>query len=196
MNRTLSFAAVPVVAAFALTGCPSMSEEDAQATWASIGKSLNNDDGPREQALSIDIAASATFDCRRSGDMDVASNLEADAGDGDLAVAFDYDINYNECRPDDETLDGDLAYRLAFSSVDVEDGRESALTYTYSGIIQVTDENGDVRDCVIDAEGFASSDIDREAGAEFRASREVRYEGSICGHEADSIASVSVDIDA
>ena len=196
----LGLTALPLLTAAALGGCTPMSEEEAAATWSSVGQSFNSSENSASQALTIDVSASATFNCRRDGTMDVASNLGADAGDGDLTVAFDYDVDYVDCQPNDDILNGSLDYRAALTSERTEDeegepdGRETTITYTYDGVILVTDEEGTTRECVVDAQGFATADIEHEAGAEFRASRSIRYEGTICGHDAESVANASVDI--
>jgi len=176
-------------------GSDNMSEEEAAASWSSVARSLSDDGGnTEEQALNIDINVDTEVDCRRSGEMSIDSQLGANAEDGDLVIAFDLGIDYDDCRFDDDTIDGDLDYSATFLSDRTEDGRESSLTYTYQGTIVVTDEDGEARTCVIDAEGVAQSEIAHEPGAEFRAGASVRYTGTICGHDADSVASASITI--
>lgn len=194
----LPLAAVAIVSAATIGACgdgsSQMNEDEAKQSWSAVARSLADDGATDEQALSIDVNVDTEVDCRRSGSMSIDSQFGAEAEDGDLSIAFDLGIDYDECRRDDETIDGDLDYSATFVSARTDDGRVSQMTYTYQGTVTVTDEDGDVRTCVIDAQGVAQADIAREPGEEFRAGVDIRYTGTICGHDAESIASADITI--
>ena len=195
----LPLTACAIVSAAAIGACggagksSNMSEEEAQRNWSAVARSLS-DDGGNEQALRIDVSVDADVECRRGGDMSIDSQLGAEAEGGDLTIAFDLGIDYDQCRFDVDTIDGSLAYSATFVSERTDDGRVSQMTYTYNGLVTVTDADGTVRDCYIDAEGVAQAEIAREPGEEFRAGIDVRFTGTICGYDAEKIASASITI--
>ncbi len=182
---------VVVVAASLANGCGPMSADDARAAWSSVGRSIDPSSG-REQALSVNFDTDTSLDCLRSGRMKVEANVDAAAEDGDLQLAFDLGLQYFACQPDEDTIDGNLDYVAAFSSTGSDVGRSSALQYTYEGTLQVTKADGTVQECVIDATGTANSEIEQLPGAEFHASADVDYQGTICGQDADVVAGFDV----
>ena len=96
---------------------------------------------------------------------------------------FDLTISFDSCRTQDVRIDGELSYTGQES---FESGNESASSrfefeyvgeLSFSGAVDLT--------CTIDVSGKTSTSID---GTNVKAEAELR--GSICGHDAEAVASL------
>lgn len=153
------------------------------------------DDGDAESAAQGWRAASAAMQ-QAAGDFEA----EVEPGDtdridvtcpggGTIAIdgsvsdeAFDFTISFEGCRTQDVRIDGELSYAGEASTQAGNDSATSRLDFQYAGELSFT---GAVDlTCTIDVSGKTSTSVD---GTNVQAEAELH--GSICGHDANAIAS-------
>jgi hypothetical protein len=195
----LSFVAV------ALTGC-GVSEQDSKKLWSSIEASLGHSaGGTKQQALSVGI--NFDVDCANGGtasldaSLDVGGTDTGAARDGAVGVdpnptpgvntlnaLFGYDVAYDRCQPDDNTLNGDLKYEaeLVATSTDAAAGVDVQTLYRGS----VTSSGATNGTCDVDVTGQIQAAAGEGPGDEFQSGVHIVYSGTICGHDASQVLNV------
>ena len=97
---------------------------------------------------------------------------------------FDLTVSFDGCRTQDVQIDGELSYAGEASTEAGNESASSRLEFQYvgelsfSGAVDLT--------CTIDVSGKTSTSID---GTNVQAEAELH--GSICGHDAEAVASFS-----
>lgn len=175
-----------------LSSACGMSPEDSRATWGSVKNALGGDQG---QALSITF--DAEVDCQVSGELELATRLAIGDDAAEYAegadVAFGYEIEFRACRPDENTLDGNLEYAALVSTDVTEDSATAQIVFVYQGVVNVSgEENGT---CEVDMRGYVDASAVGSPGEEFDANVDVVYEGTVCGNDASETLNVSVSSD-
>jgi hypothetical protein len=185
-----------VVSVLVLSSACGMSPEDSRATWGSVKNAMGGGSG---QALSITF--DTEVDCEVSGELELAAHLDigedATAYAENADVAFGYEIEFRSCRPDENTLDGQLEYAALVSTDVTEDSASAQIVFVYEGTVNVSgEENGT---CEVDMRGYVDANAvggtAGEPGDEFNASVDVVYEGTVCGNDASETLNVSVSSD-
>jgi hypothetical protein len=189
--------------AVALSAC-GVSEQDSKKLWSSIESSLGHGSGAtKQQALSVGI--NFDLDCANGGTASLDAGLDvtqdnaardgalgstgSDTGNTDtLNALFGYDVTYDRCRPDDNTLDGDLKYEatLVATSTDAAAGVDVQTLYRGS-VTSSGDTNGT---CDVDVTGHIQAAAGEGPGDEFDSGVHVVYSGTICGHDASQVLNV------
>ena len=176
----------------AVSGCQ-LNQEDSREVWGTVSNKLGT---PSGQALTASNTLTLTRDCEDGGEMTFDGSFEADTESEDvgdelsLSAAFEYNVTFEGCQEDGDTIDGVLVYS---STLDVSagDGEASAaLLFHYDGSIAVQGEHSGA--CTIDMDGHFEASASEEIGS---AGASFVYEGSICGHDASETLSVSVSAD-
>jgi hypothetical protein len=170
-------------------GC-GVSPQDTRAMWSSVQKTLGAR-GANTQALSVSVGLE--MDCAKGGTADVTVNLNIDDDSPlfDLAALFGYEIEYEACQPDVNTLDGDLKYAASLVADRTDDGGVLTIRTLYRGTITVSGESNYT--CDIDVTGSLDAAAYERPGDEFAASVHMEYSGTICDQDADEVLDVSVD---
>ncbi len=183
--------ALTILALSALAAC-GVNPADSGKVWRSVTRTLGADSG-NQQALS----ASFTFevDCENGGEAELEALFDLDDETaGHLAAVFGYQIRYDECQPDDNTLDGELNYDATVVADHTDNGGLLTVRTTYQGVVTSTGEaNGT---CEIDVVGTLDAAAYELPGEEFHAQVDATYTGTICGNEVDEVFSASADVDA
>src|SRR4051794_19693141 len=102
------FVAVVGVVVVGGAGC-GVSPEQSKKLWTSIESSLGHPSGStRQQALSVGL--DFNVDCAEGGTASLKANLDVTGSntgvDSALNALFGYDVTYERCQPDENTLDG------------------------------------------------------------------------------------------
>src|SRR5687768_4276603 len=102
-----------------LAGC-GVNPDDSRALWGSVQKSFGG--GTNTQALSVSV--DLEVDCLKGGEADISVVLDVDDDSPlfDLTALFGYDIGYDDCQPDDNTLNGDLHYAASLVADETDEG--------------------------------------------------------------------------
>src|SRR5690349_20863784 len=104
MRTTAIASLLVVIAGLALAGC-GVDDQHTQLMWRSIQSSLGKASG-HQQALTASASFDFSVECEQSGDADLTSRVEVTTPfDNAVNVLFGYDVTYNECQPDENTLD-------------------------------------------------------------------------------------------
>jgi hypothetical protein len=196
--RTTAIASLLVITALVAfsSGC-GVDDQHTQLMWRSIQSSLGKTQG-HGQALTASFDFS--IECEESGDADLTARVDVTSPlEHAVNVLFGYDVTYNECRPDENTLDGELHYAAVVDAGASDAGAAVNIDYTYEGSVTSTgDSNGT---CDIDVTGHldaSASHADATAagpGDEFASDAHVVYDGTICGHDAHEVLNADADVD-
>jgi hypothetical protein len=167
----------------ALVGCAQMSERDARATFASVESALHGGSHDRGQALSVDV--DFDLDCRYGGELQFRGALDTDdKQEGAFDATFEYDVTFDECENDENTVDGNVQYASMFGA-DWGDGRADVeYVYVYRGSVVVTGDTEGV--CDFDVTGSVTHSAELGDGF-FGADTQVEYDGIICGRDAHDV---------
>ncbi len=189
MQRLVIASSALFILAAASSGC-GMGQEDARATWSSVKSSLASDG----QALNISFDADEV-PCENGGSLALELNLAIGEGEEGVpegaAASFGYDITYDECQPDENTLDGNLEYAAVVTTESSDTEARIGVVYIYRGTIVVSgEENGT---CEIDVQGYVSADAAGSPGDEFSATVDMDYTGTICGEDAHEALNADAD---
>jgi hypothetical protein len=179
-----------VVVASLATGCGT-NPVDSKKVWRSVQRSLGA--GDTTQALS----ASFTFevDCERGGGAELTAGLDIDDTiTNALSGIFGYEIRYDECQPDENTLDGELDYRAALLADATDTGGQLTVRTQYQGVVNTT--GATTSTCEIDVEGTFDAAAYEDPGEEFHGQVDMTYTGTICGNAVDEVFSAKADVDA
>lgn len=186
--RSLVLAAI-VVSSLAACG---VNPADSSKVWRSVTRSLGAGSAD-EQALTASF--SFDVDCENGGEaeFDAALNVD-DETEGHLLALFGYQIRYQACQPDDNTLDGQLDYTATVVGDETESGGLLTVRTSYQGTVTSTGETNGT--CEIDVIGTLDAAAYQNPGEEFHAQVDASYSGTICGNEVDEVFSASAAIDA
>lgn len=165
---------------------------DSGKVWRSVTRTLDAGAG-NEQALTASF--SFEVDCRYGGEaeLDAALNID-DETDGHLLALFGWEIRYDACQPDDNTLDGQLDYTATVVADETENGGLLTVRTNYQGM--VTSSGDTTGSCEIDVVGTLDVAAYQSPGEEFHAQVDATYTGTICGNDVDEVFSASADGDA
>ena len=142
---------VVVAGVVGLSGC-GVGPDDSKKLWRSIESSLghNTAAGSRQQALSVGI--DFDVDCADGGTASLNANLDVTTpAENAVNALFGYDVQYERCKPDENTLDGELRYGavLVAGATDTGAGLDEQTRYqgsvTSSGESNGTYYNGIAR---------------------------------------------------
>ncbi|MBI1946511.1 MAG: hypothetical protein HYS27_12490 [Deltaproteobacteria bacterium] len=177
---------------FAMLAACGVNPADSGKVWRSVTRTLGADRA-NEQALTASF--SFDVDCENGGEaeMEAALNID-DETEGHLAALFGWQIRYDACQPDDNTLDGQLDYDAIMVADETEQGGLLTVRTTYQGTVTSTGETNGT--CEIDVVGTLDAAAYEVPGEEFHAQADASYTGTICGNEVDEVFSASADIDA
>lgn len=162
-------------------GCQPLDQQDARAMFGSIESGLAGGQAGG-QALSID--AEFDVECRYGGSALFDGSFDADAVDGAAVAQFAYEVTFDKCANDDNTIDGIVNY-VSRLGAEVSDSMASVdFVYTYQGsLVTQGESNGtcdfDVRGAISSASAFGDGSFSNET--------EVLYTGTICGHDAEDV---------
>ena len=174
-----------IALALGLLGC-GVSPEDSKKLWKSVQGSL----GHTGQALT----ATFTFDasCANGGNAAMAAKLDVndDVVNATNAV-FGYDITYERCQPDENTLDGTLHYAAAIETASSDTGAAVRMRYVYQGSVSSSGATNGT--CDIDVVGNLSAAAGQQPGDEFSSTVHMDYSGTICGNDASSTLDEKAD---
>ena len=160
------------------TGC-GMSPEDSRKLWRHVDGALGKSQG---QALTADVDLDA--DCSDGGTVSFNGSLDT-PDDATSGSTFEYEVTFNACAGDDETLNGNLKYS---STLDTTSAGLS-FVFHYQGHIDGSgEENGA---CDVDMDGSLSSSITGDGSSFGNVDVEYEYDGTICGNDADETFSAS-----
>ena len=186
--RTLLVSAIAVSSLAACGVNPAASGK----VWRSVTRSLGATSGD-QQALT----ASFSFDgdCENGGEAELQAELNIDdETDGHLLALFGYQIRYDACQPDDNTLDGELDYHATVVADETDNGGVLTVRTNYQGTVTSTGETNGT--CEIDVVGTVDAAAYENPGEEFHGQVDTSYTGTICGNDVDEVFSASADIDA
>lgn len=183
--------AVISAALAALAAC-GVNPADSGKVWRSVTRTLGA--GPAgEQALTASF--SFDVDCRYGGEAEIDAALDVnDETDGHLLALFGYQIRYDACQPDDNTLDGQLDYTATVVADETSNGGLLTVRTNYQGT--VTSSGDTTGTCEIDVVGTLDAAAYENPGEEFHAQVDATYTGTICGNEVDEVFSADVDVEA
>lgn len=182
---------VSAVALGSLAAC-GVNPADSGKVWRSVTRTLQPASAD-EQALT----ASFTFDvdCRNGGEAEFDAALDLDdETDGHLLALFGYQIRYQACQPDENTLDGQLDYSATVVADETDSGGLLTVRTTYQGAVTSTGETNGT--CEIDVVGTLDAAAYENPGEELHAQVDTSYTGTVCGNEVDDVFSASADLDA
>lgn len=186
--RTLLLSAIAVSS---LAAC-GVNPADSGKVWRSVTRSLGATSGD-QQALTASF--SFDVDCENGGEAELEAALNIDdETDGHLLALFGYQIRYDACQPDDNTLDGELDYHATVVADETDNGGVLTVRTNYQGIVTSTGETNGT--CEIDVVGTVDAAAYENPGEEFHGQVDTSYTGTICGNEVDEVFSASADIDA
>lgn len=177
-----------------LAACGGLSAEDARAFWGSVEGSLQSGAGnSASQPLSVNVDVDAN--CRYGGEMtfDGALNVEEDGAPGTFGSTFAYEVSYDACQHDENTLDGVVQYASELRGQAGDGAAEVSYVYVYQGTLAVSGEQNGTCDFNLEGRVVSSAEI---GDGHFGAETHVVYAGTLCGHDADEVLNVDVEEDS
>ncbi|MBA2665029.1 MAG: hypothetical protein H0U74_22270 [Bradymonadaceae bacterium] len=172
-----------------------VSQEDAQRGWAAanlvlaLGQAQAQTRSSALESTESDFDYSTTesangtqhnvnysFSCLEGGK---AAFVGKFATHDNGQTTFSYDVSYDGCRSQSVVIDGALGFSLDMKITD----SSTSLEYVYNGTLDFSGEASGT--CAIDLIGKTSTSF--AGGSDF--SYQVSYSGSVCGHDADLVAS-------
>ncbi len=196
MKRTVMFSlATAVIVTTALGAGCGVDDAGTQRLWGSVQRSLGRTGSPGSQSQALTASFDFDVDCAKSGTASLTAKLDVDDSLVNTVNAlFGYDVRYDACQPDDNTLDGELHYAAAVDAGSSDTGAAIAVRTVYQGSVTSSgDTNGT---CDIDVVGHVNAAAGQAPGDEFKSNVDIEYSGTICGHDAHEVLNASASVDA
>ncbi|HEY4222653.1 MAG TPA: hypothetical protein VGO62_14960, partial [Myxococcota bacterium] len=152
MLNVSSLASIVAIALALSAGC-GVDEANSAKVWNSIQSSLGKSAGgnSKSQALTVTSDGGFRVDCRESGSAELTTKLDVNTTDDTANVLFGYEVDYNACKPDENTLDGSFTYAASLVAQS-DPGAASAHLHTrYSGSVTSSGESNGT--CDVDVTG-------------------------------------------